>query len=261
MTDPTPTTGTTTAGDIRVMLVDDQPMIRMGLGMILSSEPGMSVVAEAANGRAAVAEAARVRPDVVLMDIRMPELDGIGATRAITDAGTAGAVVIVTTFDDEEYLLDSVRAGAFGFLLKDAGPDLLTAGIRTAFAGDTLIDPSMTRSLLEQRLADRLQGQTDRTDGPTVATVALDADGRAVDTAQRALLDTLSAREREVLAAVARGSSNAAIAAELWVSEATVKTHISSVLTKTRTTSRVQAAVFAYESGFVRPGWLTQTGA
>jgi DNA-binding NarL/FixJ family response regulator len=240
------------------MLVDDQPMIRMGLGMILASEPGMTVVAEAANGTDAVAEAARVRPDVVLMDIRMPGLDGIAATRAITESGTAGAVVIVTTFDDEEYLLDSVRAGAFGFLLKDAGPDLLTAGVRTAFAGDTLIDPSMTRSLLEHRIADRLRSGTAPSGGAASDEPAeLDAHGTAVDPEQRALLDSLSAREREVLAAVARGASNAAIAAELWLSEATVKTHISSVLTKTRTTSRVQAAVFAYESGFVRPGWLT----
>lgn len=255
--------------DIRVMLVDDQPMIRMGLGMILSSEPGMTVVAEAANGADAVTEAARLRPDVVLMDIRMPGMDGIAATAAITDAGTAGAVVIVTTFDDEEYLLDSVRAGAFGFLLKDAGPDLLTAGVRTAFAGDTLIDPSMTRALLEHRLAERLGGlgaieDENSADGASVADGSSAGErvtpgGVPVDAEQLSLLDSLSAREREVLGAVARGSSNAAIAAELWLSEATVKTHISSVLTKTRTTSRVQAAVFAYETGFVRPGWLAAT--
>jgi DNA-binding NarL/FixJ family response regulator len=243
-TGPTPQPGPTPPpGPIRVMVVDDQPMIRMGLGMILQTEPDMELVAEASDGAEAVAVAAAVRPDVVLMDVRMPVLDGIAATRAITGAGTAGAVIIVTTFDDEEYLLDSVRAGAFGFLLKDAGPDLLTTGVRIAHAGEVLIDPSMTRTLLEHRLRDELGA------APSGGTPAVAPE-------QLALLATLTPREREVLAAVARGASNAEIAAELWVSEATVKTHISGVLAKTGSTSRVQAAVFAYESGFVRPGWL-----
>jgi DNA-binding NarL/FixJ family response regulator len=232
---------------IRVLLVDDQAVVRMGLGMMIDAEPDMEVVGEAADGLQAIEAAARLRPDVVLMDVRMPGLDGISATRRIMDAGTADAVVIVTTFDDEEYLLDGVRAGAFGFLLKDAGPDLIAAGIRTARAGDTLIAPAMTKSLLEARL----RGDVGAGSGSATTDAVT-----AVPAATRELLDALSPRERDVLAAVARGASNADIAKDLWVSEATVKTHISNVLTKTATTSRVQAAVFAYESGFVRPGWL-----
>ena len=223
--------------DIRLLVVDDQAVIRTGLGVMLDSEPGLVVVAEAANGAEAVEQASRHHPDVVLMDIRMPVLDGVEATRRIVAAGSAGAVVVLTTFDDEEYLLESVRAGAFGFLLKDAGPDLLAAAVRTAHRGDTLIDPSMTRTLLEARLRP-----------------PPDAAEWQPDAASAARLATLSPRELDVLAALARGLGNAQIAAELWVSEATVKSHLSSLLTKTGTASRVQAAVFAYESGFVRPG-------
>jgi DNA-binding NarL/FixJ family response regulator len=229
------------SGDaIRVLVVDDQSVIRMGLRMMLDAEPDIEVVDEARNGLEAVSRAAQHRPDVVLMDVRMPELDGVEATRRIIEAGTARAVVIITTFDDEEYLLGSVRAGASGFLLKDAGADLLAAAVRTALRGDTLIDPAMTRSLLEHRLESR------------PASIAAGAEVEE----QLALISSLSDREREVLAAIARGLSNAAIAEELFLSAATVKSHISSVLLKTRTSSRVQAAVLAYETGFVRPGWL-----
>ena len=227
---------------IRVMIADDQRMLRMGLTMMVEAEAGLTVVGTAEDGGAAVERASELRPDVVLMDVRMPRLDGIAATRAITDAGTAGAVVVVTTFSDEEYLLDAVRAGASGFLLKDAGPDLIAAGIRAAHAGDSLIAPSMTRSLLEQRL--RAEAGVG---GP--AAPPLDA-----------ALASLSPRETDVLGAVARGASNAEIAAELWLSEATVKTHLSNVMAKTGTTNRVQLAVFAYESGFLRPGWLEPPG-
>jgi len=226
-------------GPIRVLVVDDQPMVRMGLRMMLDAEDDIEVVDEARDGIEAVEKAAELRPDVVLMDIRMPRLDGVEATRRIVAAGTARAVVVITTFDDEEYLLGSVRAGASGFLLKDAGADLLAAAVRTALRGDTLIDPAMTRALLEHRLG---------------AETAVDA---AVPAERVALLDTLTDREREVLEAIARGLSNASIASELFLSAATVKTHISSVLSKTGTASRVQAAVFAYEAGFVRPGWLS----
>jgi len=219
-------------------VVDDQQIVRAGLRTMLDSEADITVVDEAVDGEDAVAKCARLRPDVVLMDVRMPRLNGVEATRRIIAAGTAKAVVIITTFDDEEYLLDSIRAGASGFLLKDAGGDLLATSVRAAMRGDSLIDPAMTRSLLEHRLRAE----------PAVPT---DAGAEA-----RELLAALSDREQEVLAAVARGLSNAAIAAELFLSEATVKTHLSNILVKTQTQSRVQAAVFAYETGFVRPGWL-----
>jgi DNA-binding NarL/FixJ family response regulator len=223
----------------RVLVVDDQQIVRAGLRTMLDSEADITVVDEAADGEEAVAKAAQLRPDVVLMDVRMPRLNGVEATRRILAAGTAKAVVIITTFDDEEYLLDSIRAGASGFLLKDAGGDLLATSVRAAMRGDSLIDPGMTRSLLEHRLR---------------AQPAEPADNGA----GRDLLAALSDREREVLASVARGLSNAGIAAELFLSEATVKTHLSNILVKTQTQSRVQAAVFAYETGFVRPGWLGQ---
>lgn len=224
---------------IRVLVVDDQPIVRMGLRMMLDAEPDIVVIDEARDGVEAVAMASAHRPDVVLMDVRMPRLDGVEATRRITAAGTARAVVIITTFDDEEYLLSSVAAGACGFLLKDAGADLLTAAVRTALRGDALIDPGMTRSLLEHRLG---------------ASAATPAAGTPVAAEKLALLDSLSDRERQVLESLSRGQSNAAIASELFLSAATVKTHISNIMAKTETNSRVQAAVFAYESGFVRPG-------
>jgi DNA-binding NarL/FixJ family response regulator len=236
------------AQPIRVLVVDDQPMVRMGLRMMLDAEPDIVVVDEATDGIEAVRMAALHRPDVVLMDVRMPRLDGVEATRRITAAGTARAVVIITTFDDEEYLLSSVDAGACGFLLKDAGADLLAAAVRTALRGDALIDPAMTRSLLEHRL-----GAPAATPG-AVPPGAVPPAAVPVPAQKLALLDTLSDREREVLESLSRGLSNAAIAAELFLSAATVKTHISNIMAKTETTSRVQATVFAYESGFVRPG-------
>jgi DNA-binding NarL/FixJ family response regulator len=231
------------ADPIRVLVVDDQSVVRMGLRMMLEAESDIVVVDEARDGLEGVEKAAKHRPDVVLMDVRMPNLDGVEATRRIVAAGTARAVVIITTFDDEEYLLGSVRAGASGFLLKDAGADLLAAAVRTALRGDTLIDPAMTRALLEHRL------QSQATTSRTAATNA-DLEERLERIA------TLSDREREVLSAIARGLSNAGIADEMFLSAATVKSHISSVLFKTGTSSRVQAAVLAYETGFVRPGWL-----
>lgn len=223
---------------ISVLIVDDQPIIRAGLRTMLSTEDDIRVVAEARDGVEAVFEAGVLRPDVILMDVRMPRLDGIEATRRITAADVGSAIVIVTTFDDEEYLVEGVRAGAVGFLLKDAGAELLAEAVRTAHRGDTLIDPAMTRALLEHRLRD-----TD----PTAQ-----AEGASV-------LARLSDREREVLDAVARGLSNADIAREQFITEATVKTHVSNLLAKTGSRSRLQAAVFAYESGFVQPRWLRPT--
>ncbi|MCP1504230.1 DNA-binding NarL/FixJ family response regulator [Curtobacterium herbarum] len=232
---------------IRVVIVDDQAVVRTGLGMMVDAEPDLTVVGQAPNGAEAIAVCADLRPDVVLMDVRMPVLDGISATRTIVSDGTAGAVVILTTFDDEEYLLDAVQAGALGFLLKDAGPDLIAAGVRAAHTGDTLIAPSMTRALLENRLLGARSGGAGggASGSPVPAPPAEHAPALA----------SLSAREREVLTALVRGASNAQIAKDLWISEATVKTHISSVLGKVGAASRVQAVVFAYESGFVRPDW------
>ena len=219
--------------EIRVLVVDDQSIVRSGLRMMIDAEPDLRVVGEARTGLEAVTLAAELDPDVVLMDIRMPELDGIEATRRAVAADPDLAVVMITTFDDEEYLLDSVRAGACGFLLKDAGPDLIATDIRAEHLGEPLVDPSMTRALLAHRLAD------------PPATV--DAAAEAARTA----IAALSSREREVLDAVARGLSNAEIARELTVTEATVKTHISSVLFKTGSRSRVQAAVLAHQAGVV----------
>lgn len=224
-----------TQGGLTVVVADDQPVVLAGLRSMLTAEDDIDVVGAARDGVMAVEMASALRPDVVLMDIRMPRLDGIAATRRIVDARTARAVVMITTFDDEAYLLDSVRAGACGFLLKDAGPDLLAAAVRSAVRGDALIDPTMTRILIERRL-----------ELSTVDAVTADAFGER--------LAELTDRERDVLAAIARGLSNAEMSSELFVSEATIKTHISRVLTKTGARSRVGAAVFAYESGFVRPG-------
>ena len=222
---------------IRVLVVDDQPIARAGIAAMLDAELDIAVVGQSADGEDAVRDALALRPDVVVTDIRMPRLDGISATRRIL-AEIACAVVLITTFDDDEYLFDGISAGASGFLLKDSGPDLLAAAVRSAARGDSLIDPAMTRALIEQRVAPGRPDEAGHTPHPE----------------QIALLDELSERERVVLAAVARGLSNGDIAAELWVSVPTVKSHISSVLAKTRTRTRVQAAVFAYETGFMKPG-------
>lgn len=224
-----------TDGNLTVVVADDQPVVLAGLRAMIDAEADIDVVGAASDGMEAVEKTSALRPDVVLMDIRMPRLDGIAATRRIIDARTARAVVMITTFDDEAYLLDSVRAGACGFLLKDAGPDLLAAAVRSAVRGDALIDPAMTRKLIERRL-----------ELSTVDAETADEFG--------ARLSALTDREKDVLAAIARGLSNSEMSVELLVSEATVKTHISRVLAKTNTRSRVEAAVFAYESGFVRPG-------
>ncbi|MBM7412316.1 DNA-binding NarL/FixJ family response regulator [Clavibacter michiganensis] len=227
------------SGTITIVVADDQPVILFGIRAMLEYEADFTVVATAANGRLAVEAAAEHRPDVVVMDIRMPELDGIAATRRILDAQTAGAVLMITTFDDEEYLLDSARAGASGFLLKDAGADVLAAAVRSAVRGDALIDPAMTRGLLQRRIE---------------AT-------RISDPAKTAQLATLTDRERDVLAALVDGLSNLEIAGRLFMSEGTVKSHVSAILAKSESRSRVGAAVFAYESGFVVPGEGDRRGA
>ncbi|MCD5309705.1 response regulator transcription factor [Kineosporia babensis] len=230
---------------IRVAVVDDQGVIRAGLRMIIDHESDLTVVGEAADGASALTMVAEVRPDVVLMDIRMPVLDGIEATRRLVDAGAAGAhlpaVLILTTFDDEEYVLGAIRVGASGFLLKDAGPDVLVAAVRTVHAGNSLVDPVVTNTLIAHCL------ELERT-RPAVAPPNIPSSHWA----QR--LASLSEREKQILGGMARGLSNTDLAAHLVVSETTVKTHVSSVLSKLGLRNRVQAVVVAYETGVVTPG-------
>ncbi len=222
---------------IRVALVDDQQLIRSGLAMLIGSQPDLEVVAEASTGREAVGSPAVARADVVLMDVRMPQMDGIEATQALLAAPDAPRVVVLTTFDLDEYALDAIQAGASGFLLKDAPPEELLAAIRTVHRGDAVIAPSTTRRLLEH-MAPRLQAQA-----------AQDAHGAA----ERQAIETLTPREREVLVLMAQGYANLEIAAELVLSEATVKTHVGRVLAKLAARDRVQAVVAAYRAGLVRP--------
>jgi DNA-binding NarL/FixJ family response regulator len=220
---------------IRVVVVDDQAVIRTGLRTMLEHEIDLAIVGEASNGVQAVDVVAASRPDVVLMDVRMPEVDGIEATRRILAGGDPPpAVLVLTTFDDDEYVFGALRAGAAGFLLKDAGPDVLIAAVRTVAAGDALVDPLVTRRLVERWVALEASASTDR---PVPAAIG-----------------TLSAREREILVGLARGRTNRELAGDLIVSEATVKTHVSSLLTKLGVRSRVEAVVLAYEAGVIRPG-------
>jgi len=220
---------------IRVLLVDDQSLLRLGFRMVLEAQPDLEVVGEAGDGAQAVAMTRRLRPDVVLMDVRMPVLDGIQATRQIVAAGSAARVLVLTTFNLDEYVFAALRAGASGFLLKDVPPADLLTGIRAVAAGDAVVAPAVTRRLLEA-FAGHL---------PDPAT------GRS-PTDQR--LGQLTDREREVLVQVARGHSNAEIADLLTVSEATVKTHVGRILTKLDLRDRVQVVVFAYEAGIIHPG-------
>jgi len=214
---------------IRVLLADDQALVRAGFRMILKAEPGIDVVGEAGDGAEAVSRVQELAPDVVLMDVRMPEMDGIEATRRIVGGEGAPRVLVLTTFDLDEYVYEALRAGASGFLLKDAPEEQLVAGIRIVAEGGSLFAPAVTRRLIE-RFA-----------------------GRA-PAAMPPRLDDLTAREREVLQLVAQGLSNAEIAATLVVSEHTVKTHVAHILRKLDLRDRVQAVVLAYESGVVKPG-------
>lgn len=225
------------AGAIRVLLADDQALLRMGFRMVLEAEADIDVVGEAADGAAAVTMAAALRPDVVLMDVRMPGTNGIAATRQILAARPQSRVLILTTFDLDEYAFEGLRAGASGFLLKDTRPADLLQAIRTVAAGDAVVSPRVTRRMLE------LFGQF------------LPAGGATGDGARRdPRLAGLTARELEVLGLIAEGLSNAEIAGRLVVSETTVKTHVGNVLSKLGLRDRVQAVVLAYETGLVRPG-------
>jgi DNA-binding NarL/FixJ family response regulator len=215
---------------IRVLIADDQELVRSGFRLILELADGIEVAGEAGDGREAVRLGKELQPDVVLMDVRMPEIDGIEATCRLRQAGVDARVLVLTTFDLDEYVYAAVRAGASGFLLKDAPREQLVTAVRTVARGEALLAPAITQRLIER----------------FVARPQLDAAAPA--------LGELSARELEVLQLVARGLSNAEIAAELVVGEATVKTHVARILRKLDLRDRVQAVVFAYESGLVEPG-------
>jgi DNA-binding NarL/FixJ family response regulator len=217
---------------IKVLLADDQSLVRAGFRMILKAEPDIEVVGEAADGREAVSKAGTHRPDVVLMDVRMPEMNGIEATRVIATGDGAPRVLVLTTFDRDEYVYEALRAGASAFLLKDAPEHQLLAAIRVVADGGSLFSPSVTRRLIEQFAA---RGATEPPPGE---------------------LEELTARELEVLRLVARGLSNAEISSQLVVSEHTTKTHVASILQKLGLRNRVQAVVLAYESGVVRVGGI-----
>jgi len=223
---------------ISVLLVDDQELLRAGFRMLLDAQDDIAVVGEASDGAEAVDTALSLGPDVVLMDVRMPNVDGVEATRRLTAAGSASRVLILTTFDLDDYVLAGLRAGASGFLLKDVPPAELLSAIRAVAAGDAVVAPAVTRRLLDHFLGG----------APDSAAVGAVPPGADPD------IDRLTAREREVLVLVARGLSNAEIAAELVVGEATVKTHVARVLAKLGVRDRVQAVVRAYEAGLVRPG-------
>jgi len=216
---------------IRVLVVDDQALVRGGFRLILESQPGVEVVGEAADGREALAKARELRPDVVLMDVRMPGMDGLEATRRLLSERDAPRVLMLTTFDLDEYVYDALRAGASGFLLKDVRPEQLADAVRVVAEGETLLAPVITQRLVQQYVR-RLRPGTTRP----------------------AALDSLTERELAVLRLIARGRSNAEIATDLFLSETTVKTHVSHVFGKLGLRDRAQAVVLAYESGLIEPG-------
>jgi DNA-binding NarL/FixJ family response regulator len=219
---------------IRVLLVDDDDLMRAGLKAVLSSDSRIDVVGEAGNGRAAITAVRSLHPNLVLMDVRMPDLDGIAATREILAGPAETKIVILTTFEDDEYIFGALNAGASGFLLKRTSPEDLIAAVHTVAAGDSLLSPSVTSTVIA-----RMARQ------PTP------------DLAGAERIDELTPREREVLTLIARGLANAEIAAELVIEESTVKTHVKRVLMKLRLRDRVQAVIFAYESGLTQPGSKT----
>jgi DNA-binding NarL/FixJ family response regulator len=216
----------------RLLLVDDQPMLRLGFKLVFDTQPDLEVVGEAGDGDRAVSMTRTLRPDVVLMDVRMPGTDGLAATRAIVDSGSPARVLVLTTFDLDEYVFEALRAGASGFLLKDVPPEDLLSGIRAVAAGDAVVAPKVTRRLLDAF-------------APKLPPAGVRPDDR---------LGQLTEREREVLVEVARGRSNAEVAEALRVSAATVKAHVGHILAKLELRDRVQIVVYAYETGLLRPG-------
>jgi DNA-binding NarL/FixJ family response regulator len=220
---------------VRVLIVDDDDLMRAGLKAVLSSDDAITVVGEAGDGRGAVGRARELRADVVLMDVRMPDLDGIAATREVLAVSPEVKVVILTTFERDEYIFGALRAGASGFLLKRTSPEDLIAAIHTVAAGDSLLAPSVTRKVIDRM-----------------------AEQPAPDASSADRLVELTPREREVLELVARGLSNGEVAAALVIEESTVKTHVKRILRKLRLRDRVQAVIFAYESGLTQPGPKTR---
>jgi DNA-binding NarL/FixJ family response regulator len=225
----------TANGTIKVLLVDDQPLLRMGFRLILEGEPDLEVVGEASDGNEALAQAAVLQPDVILMDVRMPGMDGIEATRRLSALDSAARVIILTTFDLDEYAFAGLQAGASAFLLKDVAPEELVHAVRLVASGDAVVAPRVTQRLLETYV---------RGAGPQ---------GQPVPAPRDPLLEELTPRETEMLQAIAEGLSNAEIAHKFFLSEATVKTHVRRILTKLHLRDRVQVVVYAYESGLVVP--------
>ena len=234
------------SGRLRVLLADDQPLLCMGFRLILEGEDGLEVVGEASDGADAVRLVGHLDPDVVLMDVRMPTLDGIEATRAITSSGSRARIIILTTFDLDEYAFAGLQAGASAFLLKDVAPAELVQAVRVVASGDAVVAPRVTQRLLETYV--RGAGTVSALDGPGAA-----CPPAAALAPRDPLLEDLTPRETEMLEAMSEGLSNAEIAHRYFLSEATVKTHVRRILTKLHLRDRVQAVVYAYETGLVTP--------
>ena len=232
-----------TPAPISVLLADDQQLVRVGLRMILETEEGVEVVGEARDGAEAIALAAELRPDVICMDVQMPGIDGLEATRRIVASGAASGILILTTFNRDDYLFEALQAGASGFVLKNAPPERIVEAVQVIARGEALLSPDVTRSVIEQLVQARGRGSRDA--APTGVAAPIDAAPQLAE---------LTDREREVLGLLAVGRSNAEIARQLYLGEATVKSHVSKILAKLGLRDRIQAVVFGYENGIVVPG-------